>query len=150
MKLRFESEPINLGFQIAPVIDVVFVIMLFYMVRAAQVKEEHRVTLTLPHVMEHGAPTDVRQVEELLLTVDEEGAVSLNDEEVGAADDTRLESLATLLGDIRKGAGENGLQVLVTLQTEETTPYQRVMDVMNALTKAKISNLTFTVGEDPH
>ena len=38
----------NLGFQIAPMIDVVFVIMLFFMVMAGAVKVERELNTKLP------------------------------------------------------------------------------------------------------
>ena len=147
MKSRIESEPINLGFQMAPMIDIIFVIMLFYMVRAAQVQREHQLNMTLPG-KENVDKFQRAPVEEILLTVDEEGVVYLNDEEAGAPGDTKLESLASQLEGIRKNASDTGLKVVAVLQTEQATPYQRVIEVMNALAKAKISNLTFTVGEN--
>ena len=38
--------------------------------------------------------------------------------------------------------------MLVTLQTEEQAKYERVIDVLNALGKAQLSNVTFTVGNE--
>lgn len=148
MKSRIE-EPANLGFQMAPMIDIIFVIMLFYMVRAGELKMERQLNMTLPSRQTEAATKPLDQpFEELLLTVDEEGVVYLNDNEVGAPEDAKLESLAALLASIRQNASDSGVKVLATLKTEDATPYQRVMAVMNALAKAKISNLTFTVGED--
>lgn len=148
MKSRIEAEPINLGFQMAPMIDIIFVIMLFYMVRAGELKMERQLNMTLPSLQKEPATPSDQPFEELLLTVDEEGVVYLNDNEVGAPEDAKLESLAALLASIRQNASDSGVKVLATLKTEDATPYQRVMAVMNALAKAKISNLTFTVGED--
>jgi len=35
---------------------------------------------------------------------------------------------------------------MVTIQAEEQARYERVIDVLNSMAKAKISNVTFTVG----
>jgi len=48
MKQREEQPDAAPGFQIAPMIDVVFVIMLFFMVMAGAVKVEHELKTTLP------------------------------------------------------------------------------------------------------
>ena len=48
MKQKPESPDAAPGFQIAPMIDVVFVIMLFFMVMAGAVKVEHELKTTLP------------------------------------------------------------------------------------------------------
>ena len=48
MKQAEQQPDANPGFQIAPMIDVVFVIMLFFMVMAGAVKVEHELKTTLP------------------------------------------------------------------------------------------------------
>lgn len=147
MRARIEDEPINLGFQMAPMIDVIFVIMLFYMVRAGTLKMEHQLRMTLPSAETKGKPS-IMPVEEIIISIDEDGIVALNDEEISAPEDVKLDSLSSLLVRLRENATSHGAQVMATLQTDPTTPYQRVMDVMNALSRAKISNMTFTVGEE--
>src|ERR1041385_3710252 len=68
----------NLGFQIAPMIDVVFVIMLFFMVMAGAVKVERELNTKLPGSAETSGPTDF--VDEIVINIAEDGEVSLNDE----------------------------------------------------------------------
>ena len=48
MRLELNSNDGNFGFQIAPMIDVVFVIMLFFMVMAGAVKVENELNTQLP------------------------------------------------------------------------------------------------------
>src|SRR5438132_7699535 len=76
------------GFQIAPMIDVVFVIMLFFMVMAGQVKVEKELNSQLPGSAETSASQDF--VDEQIITICDEGEVALNDEPMGAANDSRL------------------------------------------------------------
>ncbi len=82
------------------------------------------------------------------ISVDEQGVVSLNGEEIAPADDVKLDSLSTVLGKLRENADTHGGKVLATLETDPATPYQRVIEVMNALSRAKIANMTFTVGSE--
>src|ERR1700744_6522584 len=72
----------NLGFQIAPMIDVVFVIMLFFMVMAGAVKVERELNTKLPGTAETSGPTDF--VDEIVININENGEVSLNDEPMDA------------------------------------------------------------------
>ena len=53
---RKANAEVNLGFQIAPMIDVVFVIMLFFMVMASDVQVENAHNTKLPGTVEsdHG------------------------------------------------------------------------------------------------
>src|SRR6186713_1529845 len=68
----------NVGFQIAPMIDVVFVIMLFFMVMAGAVKVERELNTKLPGSAETSGPTDF--VDEIVISIAEDGEVTLNDE----------------------------------------------------------------------
>src|SRR6187401_1655093 len=68
----------ELGFQIAPMIDVVFVIMLFFMVMAGAVKVERELNTKLPGTAEATGPTEF--VDEIIINIAESGEVLLNDE----------------------------------------------------------------------
>src|SRR5215210_6154849 len=75
---RSRLEGGELGFQIAPMIDVVFVIMLFFMVMAGAVKVERELNTKLPGTAETSGPTEM--VDEAIITISDAGEVSLNDE----------------------------------------------------------------------
>ena len=151
MKRIQEAENINLGFQIAPMIDVVFVIMLFFMVMAGQVKVEKELKTALPGVTA-ATPDEHDLPDEITIVVAEDGTVTMNDEEYdNTSDPKRAKSLPDLtdaLTRLRKEAEARGSKVLVTLQTEEQAKYSRVIDVLDSLERARIQNVTFTVGTD--
>lgn len=139
------AEETNLGFQIAPMIDVVFVIMLFFMVMAGAVKVEHELKTSLPGVSTQAA-SDADLPDEITIIVAEDGTVTMNDEEMDTPTDKKLASLTLSLARLKQDADSRGSKVLVTLQTEEQAKYERIIDVLNALAKARIENVTFTVG----
>jgi biopolymer transport protein ExbD len=68
--------PSDAGFQIAPMIDVVFVIMLFFMVMAGAVKVEHELKTTLPGNAETAKETEMP--DEITIGVAENGAITIN------------------------------------------------------------------------
>jgi len=74
MKQREEQPDAAPGFQIAPMIDVVFVIMLFFMVMAGAVKVEHELKTTLPGNAETAKETDLP--DEVTIGVSETGEVT--------------------------------------------------------------------------
>ena len=145
MKSMPPAEETNLGFQIAPMIDVVFVIMLFFMVMAGAVKVEHELKTSLPGVSTQAA-SDADLPDEITIIVAEDGTVTMNDEEMDTPTDKKLASLTLSLARLKQDADSRGSKVLVTLQTEEQAKYERIIDVLNALAKARIENVTFTVG----
>lgn len=137
-----------MGFQIAPMIDVVFVIMLFFMVMAGAVKVERELKTSLPGL----APQDPEKVQEMpdeiVVAVEETGAVTLNEEEFDTPESKELPNFTSTLVLLKQEADNRGAKVIVTIEAEEQAKYDRVIDVLNSMAKAKISNVTFTVGSD--
>ena len=140
---RGGDNEIHLGFQIAPMIDVVFVIMLFFMVMAGQQQIENELNLKLPGRIDPNAP--VETVEETQIRVLETGEILLNDDPVGDPGDSALKNLAATMVRLAESSKVAGSKVVVTIMADEFAPYQRVIDVLNALAVARIANVTFEV-----
>ena len=136
----------NLGFQIAPMIDVVFVIMLFFMVMAGSVKVEKELNSQLPGNAETSGATDF--VDEQIITVSEKGEVLLNEEPMDSPASRDLPQLKKVLGELKKASDQAKSPTLVTVVSEPNAKYSRTVDVLDALAVAGISNVTFTVSEE--
>ncbi|NBR41319.1 MAG: biopolymer transporter ExbD [Verrucomicrobia bacterium] len=143
---QLEPQPdANAGFQIAPMIDVVFVIMLFFMVMAGAVKVEHELKTTLPGNAETAKETEMP--DEINIGISESGEVTLNDDPVGNAQDKELKSLYTQMVVMKKAAEQAKTKLLITVQAEETARYDRVINVLDVLALAEVSNVTFAVAD---
>jgi biopolymer transport protein ExbD len=138
---RSGGNEIHLGFQIAPMIDVVFVIMLFFMVMAGQQQIENELKLKLPGSMD-GEPL---AIEETQIRVLETGEVLLNEDPVGDPEDAGLRNLAATMVRLADSSKATSTEVVVTIMADEFAPYQRVIDVLNALAVARIEKVTFEV-----
>ena len=145
MKQKEQTPDAAPGFQIAPMIDVVFVIMLFFMVMAGAVKVEHELKTTLPGNAETAQETELP--DEVTIGVSETGEVSLNDDPLGAPQDKVLEGLYSQMVQMRKAAEQAKTKMLITVQAEEAARYERVMNVLDVLARAEITNVTFAVSE---
>ena len=135
----------NLGFQIAPMIDVVFVIMLFFMVMAGAVKVEKELNTQLPGTAETSSATDF--VDEQIITISESGEIALNEEPMDSAKSTDLPQLKGTLMRLKQNADAAKSPAIVTIISDEGAKYSRTIDVLDALSVAKIENVTFTVSE---
>jgi biopolymer transport protein ExbD len=145
MKQAPKEAPADAGFQIAPMIDVVFVIMLFFMVMAGAVKVEHELKTTLPGNAETAQETELP--DEVTIGISETGEVTLNEDPLGAPQDKVLEGLYTQMVQMRKAAEQAKTKMLITVQAEEAARYERVMNVLDVLARAEITNVTFAVSE---
>lgn len=142
-RLHVESLPMP-GFQIAPMIDVVFVIMLFFMVMAGLQRKEGELGLRLPD----GSlfPANLRMPdEELLLELTSDGSVMLNGESFDTPSSSKLPELRRALRRIQQSVTAQHSKVLATLHSEPEAGFQRVMDVLDALHVAGITYVTFEV-----
>jgi biopolymer transport protein ExbD len=145
MKQAPEQAESNPGFQIAPMIDVVFVIMLFFMVMAGAVKVEHELKTTLPGNAE--TSKELELPDEVTIGISETGEITLNEDPVGASGDKLLENLYNQMKQLGQAAEQSKTKLLITVQAEENARYDRVINVLDCLAKANISNVTFAVSD---
>jgi biopolymer transport protein ExbD len=145
---KIEADNVNLGFQIAPMIDVVFVIMLFFMVMAGAVKKEMELKSQLPGMAPPSLDAPQEMPDEIIVGVEEAGYITLNEEEFDSPTDKKLPNFTATLMRLKQEADNRNAKVIVTIEAEEQATYERVIDVLNALTVAKVANVTFTVGSD--
>ena len=146
MKRKHEyQKDADVGSQIAPMIDVVFVIMLFFMVLAGNRQVETLMPMTLPSE-EANTTEDVTPMEEQIF-VDADGEITHNDAPVSPAE---LKANFGLLSKqaIAEGGGTKPTPIVVTIGAEPDTPWEKVTNVLNAMTAANIANVTFSVGEE--
>lgn len=148
MKLPVQTNNPDVGFQIAPMIDVVFVILVFFMSLAAQIRIEQILQTKLPGVSVAGTSTEF--VDEQILQIDEAGEVTLNDEAFDSAASRDLPQLTSTLGQLKASSDAAKSKLVVTLASHPDSPYFRTIDVLNALAVAGVTNVTFTAeGEEP-
>jgi biopolymer transport protein ExbD len=143
MKMPIQQANPDVGFQIAPMIDVVFVILVFFMALAAQIKIEQILQTKLPGVaVVDGKATEF--VDEQILSVGEDGEVSLNDESYDSPQSRELPQLTGTLMRLKSSSDAANSKLVVTLISNPESPYYRTIDVLNSLAVAGITNVTFT------
>lgn len=142
---RKQSPEVHLGFQIAPMVDVVFVIMLFFMVLAGQVQVENAHNTKLPGTVQV-ENSDTPMPDEIAIRIEEDGQVNLNDEPNDTPQSKELPELTNTLKQLKASSVASRSEVLITIYANEQAKYERVIDVLDALTQAKIANVTFQAG----
>ena len=140
-----EEIPVG-GFQIAPMIDVVFVIMLFFMLMAGAVKVENELNTTLPGSVESSEGTDF--VDEIVISIAENGEVALNDEPFDSPESQLLPHLRETLQRLKQNADNAKTPAVVTIVSDPNAKYSRTVNVLDALALAKIETVTFTVSDE--
>jgi biopolymer transport protein ExbD len=145
-RLSTNANDGNVGFQIAPMIDVVFVIMLFFMLMAGSVKVERELNTKLPGVAITAAPTDF--VDEQIIGISVAGEITLNDEPYDSVDSMELPQLRATLARLKQAGDAAKSPVLITIISDPQAKYSRTINVLDALSVEGIGNVTFTVSQD--
>lgn len=132
------SEDGDMGFQIAPMVDVVFVLLLFFMASAGSQVVEKELTINLPS----GTPAaGSSNVTPLVIDISADGQVALNNDQMGAPSDRNLLQLKEKLKNLNS---EFGSDDPVVIRPNLDTKHERIIDVLNACSYAHVKNLTFS------
>ncbi len=142
---RTGESSADMGFQIAPMIDVVFVILVFFMSLTATIKIEAELNTRLPGGISTAAAVDFP--DEQTIAIETDGQVLLNDAPFDAPNDPSLPTLFNTLLRLKENADNAQTKLLITISSAPQAPYHRTIDVLNALAAAGISNVTFTVDD---
>lgn len=132
------SDDGDIGFQIAPMVDVVFVLMLFFMASAGVQVVEKELAMNLPSGV--GKPSDVPTTP-FIVDISDDGVVSANDTTFGDKNDKNLTRLRDQFASTIKQFGDSDP---VIIRPAPQTTHERVMDVLNAAAAAGVKNLAFS------
>jgi len=133
--------------QMGPMIDMVFLLLVFFMVTARPVKPESDVGLSLPGTAEQDSTLDIP--DEQRIGIEAGGRVVLNELAVGEPSDRDLPRLVATLIRFREASEANKARPMVTIDADDAAPHQRIVDVLNACARAEITGVTFAMeGEE--
>ena len=128
--------------QVAPLIDCVFQLLIFFMVSASLVKSEGDLGIKLPGTI--STKVEAEMPDEQVIEVRANGEVSLNGRLFGDVSKHELPDLVVTLERYRLASAGSHNKALVTIWAEDSAKHQRVVDVMDACAAAGIENITFS------
>jgi biopolymer transport protein ExbD len=131
------SEDGDIGFQIAPMVDVVFVLMLFFMASAGSQVVENELNISLPSGAVSKAGGEKTPI---IIDISPDGQVVANNQSFGTPTDKSLNTLRDWLKATQSFGGEDP----VIIRPNSETRHERIIDVLNACAAAGIKNLTFS------
>lgn len=120
------------GFQIAPMLDILFVLLLFFMVSAGAQKHEASLTTPLPGG-QPGGDVPVR------VSIDDDGQASIYEVPIDGPADHDMPQLVARLHTVVQAHAAQPIVITPTRSTRQ----QRVVDVLNACAAAGVKNLAF-------
>jgi biopolymer transport protein ExbD len=132
MKLR-PNRPDPPDINLTPLIDVVFLLLIFFMV-STTFKEDARIKVQLPEAQGEEAPAEEPHVLEIL--IDPTGTFYVNDRLVV---DRQLDTLKKAIA----GAIAGDREIPVVIKADARTPHQAVMTAMDAASQLGLLRFAF-------
>ena len=145
MRIRRQDTQL-VEMQMGPMIDMVFLLLVFFMVTAKPIKQESDISLGLPGTVTAEEAVDLP--DEQRIRIEDDGSIVLNDSVLASAADTNLKELVAILQRFKESSEANKSEALVTLDAADGTNHQRIVDVLNACARASITGVTFSDSAD--
>jgi len=137
--MKFRRKQVDeLELNLTPLIDVVFLLLIFFMV-STTFQKESEISLQLPK------STDVpveKAPEQYEIVVNAAGKYFINDTELVSAD---IETLRQALFDLTNGQRD----IPITIRADAQTPHQAVVTAMDAAAQLGLSRMSIATSHSP-
>lgn len=140
MQLR-RKDTQTIEMQMGPMIDMVFLLLVFFMVTARPVQQESDIDIGLPGTVAQEETVDIPDEQRIVIAPD--GQVILNELPMDTPDSKDLPTLLGTLLRFKQSADANKSEALVTIDAHDDAAHQRIVDVLNICAKAEITGVTF-------
>jgi len=142
VKFRQRAREPDVELNLTPLIDVVFLLLIFFMV-SSTFKQESELLLSLPEASDE--PVEVSEVEVVEVAIDAKGVHYVNEHQITD------ESLNTLKNAMQMAAGEQSSPKVV-IRADRQAPHGEVVQALEAARLLGFSEVTFatTLGDGDH
>lgn len=140
------GEEGEFGLQIAPMLDILFVLLLFFMVSAGANEKEQELGVKVPGTGPGKA--DGTRMTPIILRIDADGTVFFNDTPAGAPNDDLLMDLRETLRRMTAAYSNPDDQDPVIIAPSARTRHNRIISVLDAASYANVKKLSFRAPPD--
>lgn len=134
MNFRKQASPEPSGFQIAPMVDIVFLLLIFFLVTWNFARYETELDVKVPTAKEGNESR--RSAGEVIINVRADGSIVVNRKTVSAEE----------LGDILRKIAKLYPDQAVILRGDENVDYRHIVTVLDVCRGANIWNVAFATG----
>jgi len=141
MKLLEDLMGKKAELQITPLIDVVFLLLIYFMVTASLIRKEADLSFMLPAKVE--TPDPITLPIEVLIEVTEAGDIMINGMLFGQGGN--LDDLIGQLVSYNVAADSSGSDLIVNILPANKALHGRIIKVMDACAAANVKNMSFSM-----
>jgi biopolymer transport protein ExbD len=135
MKFRSRSEPVPVAFQIAPMVDILLVLLCFFVITWSMARKENELDVRVPAAQAAQESNPV--VNQTVLNVKSDGTIVWDRKQVSREVlQDKLKSLASLYPDYA-----------IILRGDVKTDYEHIVQVLDTCRQAGIWNVAFATSK---
>jgi biopolymer transport protein ExbD len=143
LKTRTHPRP---SMPIAPMIDCVFLMLIYFMVTSSLERQEADIAFSLPGLVEQSDPLELP--DEQIIELSADGQVVVNEYRYDYPEAPRFAELAAMLHRFREACEANKVECVVTIAPDDATPHRMIVKVMDAIARAGIDHANFALAEE--
>lgn len=135
MNLRHRATPVHPGIQLAPLVDVLLLLLIFFLMTWNAARNENELDVKVPKASaakEKSAP-----IGDVVVNVKADGNVVVNRRPLGAAE----------LAELLKSLAQLNSEQAVVIRGDEAGAYKNIINVLNICTDAGITNVAFATAK---
>jgi len=140
LKKKPEAKP---QIPIAPLIDAVFLLLIYFMVTSSLERQEADISFELPGTVEQEEPLEMP--DEQIIEIRADGQVVVNEYNYDSPQSKRLVELQAMLTRLQQASRANKTETQVTIAQAPSTRHDRIINVMDAVAAADITGVNFTI-----
>ena len=125
------SDDEDTGLQIAPLMDIIFLLLVFFISIALFSRLEAELNITLPNA--ESAEASQRTPGEIIINVASDGVITINQKDFSMGE---LETMLKKLSQIYRGEA-------VIIRGDESATHGRIMEILDICAKSDIWNVSF-------
>ena len=135
MNLRSRAIPQHPGIQLAPLVDVLLLLLIFFLLTWNAARNENELDVKIPKAsaaMERSAP-----IGDVIVNVKADGNVIVN----------RRTLTGQELSDLLKGLVQLSAEQAVVIRGDEAGAYKNIVNVLNICSEAGVTNVAFATAK---
>src|SRR4029077_2721821 len=135
MNFRSRTAPQHPGLQLAPLVDVLLLLLIFFLMTWNAARNENELDVKVPKAS--SAKEKIAPIGDVVVNVKADGNVIVNRRTLGVAE----------LSELLKGLVQLNPEQAVVIRGDETGAYKNIISILNICTEAGITNVAFATAK---
>jgi biopolymer transport protein ExbD len=135
MNLRSRATPVHPGIQLAPLVDVLLLLLIFFLMTWSAARNENELDVKVPKAS--AAKEKTAPIGDVVVNVKADGNVVVNRRTLTSAE----------LGELLKNLAQLNSEQAVVIRGDEAGAYKNIIGVLNICTDAGITNVAFATAK---